>query len=49
MTAQAIKKQIHDIKKVTAELVRSKEAAREFLFRNDILRPETKATSKKKN
>ncbi|HEY5464554.1 MAG TPA: hypothetical protein VIJ95_14930 [Hanamia sp.] len=48
MTAQAVKKQIQDIKNVTAQVVRSKETAREFLFRHDILRSETKTTSKKK-
>lgn len=48
MTTQAIKKQIQDIKKVTAHVVRSKETAREFLFRNDILRLEKITDSKKK-
>ncbi len=48
MTAQAIKKQIQDIKKVTAQVVRSKETAREFLFHYDILRPEKITNSKKK-
>ncbi len=48
MTAQAVKKQIQDIKNVTAQLLRSKETAREFLFHYDILRHETKTTSKKK-
>ncbi|HSV09976.1 MAG TPA: hypothetical protein VLI68_04355 [Hanamia sp.] len=48
MTAEAVKKQIEDIKNVTEQVVRSKETAREFLFRHDILRSETKITSKKK-
>lgn len=48
MTAQAIKKQIQDIKKVTAQVVRTKETAREFLFQHDILRPGTKTSSKNK-
>jgi hypothetical protein len=48
MTAQAIKKQIHDIKKVTAQVVQSKETAREFLLHCDILRPEIKTNPKKK-
>lgn len=48
MTAQAFKKQIQDIKNVTAQVIRSKETAREFLFHHYILRPETKTISKKK-
>lgn len=48
MTAQAIKKQIRDIKNVTAHVVKSKETAREFLFHYDILRTEKKTISKKK-
>lgn len=48
MTAQAIKKQIQDIKNVTAQVVRTKETAREFLFQHDILRPKTKTNSKNK-
>ena len=32
MTDQAIQKQIADIKKVTAEIVKSKESARKFLL-----------------
>lgn len=47
MTAQAIKKQIQDIKKVTAQVVKSKETAREFLFHYDILRDKTRSNSKK--
>lgn len=48
MTAKAIKKQIQDIKNVTARVIKSKETAREFLFHYDILRTETKTISKKK-
>ena len=48
MTAQAVKKQIQDIKNVTAQIVRSKETALKFLYDYDIIRPETKTTSKKK-
>ncbi|MGN6530215.1 MAG: hypothetical protein ACTHK0_00500 [Ginsengibacter sp.] len=48
MTAQAIKKQIQDIKNVTAQVVRSKETALKFLYDYDILRPEAKTTHKKK-
>lgn len=47
MTAQSIQKQVDDIKKVTAELVKSKEGARKFLHDYGIIRPESLKEIKK--
>ena len=50
MTDQAFKKQIDDIRRVTAEVVKSRESARKFLLDHGIIKQHklSKTSSKEK-
>lgn len=48
MTTQSIQEQIDDIKKVTAEIIKSKDSARKFLYEYGFIKKSTIENSKKK-